>query len=95
MNADIANACIGLVLVSAQISNIRKIYQDKALIGHTIYNCSINVAYGSWTVFYYSTLNQPYSWAVTVISALCTIIYLSQALYYGRGMPLPPTPGEK
>jgi len=43
MNLDLYNAGIGLVLVSAQLSNVLKIYKDKALVGHTIYNCSINV----------------------------------------------------
>lgn len=81
ISPDIINALIGIILSAAQALNLYKLHDDWDLKGVSLTSCSIFTIYGLWAIYYYNSLNQQYSFYISMVSGLFVTAYLALAIF--------------
>lgn len=64
--------------------SIMRLYADKEAKGVHWGHLGFFTSWGVWNIFYYSSLDQWFSWGAGIALCLSNGIYLGQVIYYGR-----------
>lgn len=84
MSPDLFNGCFEFVGAVMLWSNVRRLYRDKETKGISIGPTAFFTSWGFWNLFYYSNLNQRFSFIGGANLVLANVVWLGQMIYYRR-----------
>lgn len=64
--------------------SIWKLYRDKLVRGISWWHVGFFSAWGYWNIYYYSSLDQWWSWSAGILLAFTNTAYLIMLLYYTK-----------
>lgn len=81
---DLANAGFELFGSLFVLNHARVLHKDKMVRGVSVLSSLFFLAWGTFNIFYYSHLNQPFSWYAGICMTITHVIYVSMLCFYRR-----------
>lgn len=86
---DLINGCFEAGGTLAVLASIQRLRRDREVKGVAWFMVAFFTTWGYWNTFYYSHLDQWFSWSAGIVLASVNTVYLWMLIHYTRD-PKPP-----
>ena len=84
MNADLVNALFEIIGAGLTWANVYSVWKDKGYAGIYLPTVVLSLGGGVWSLFYYPSLNQWWSFAASIGLVIALLAWIVLMLWYGR-----------
>lgn len=82
MNSDIINGLFEFASSIFLSMNVFKLHKDKKVMGVSLVGSTFFAAWGCWNIYFYPSINMPYSFMGGLCICIVNFVWISQMIYY-------------